>query len=73
MNVKNNNNLYYNNFIYKILKTISFEKKIKVVCHVKLSTSKSKILHHSTKNYNSSFFIHIGTNIQHATAIFSKL
>lgn len=30
MNVKNNNNLYYNNFIYKILKTISFEKKLKL-------------------------------------------
>lgn len=29
MNVKNNNSLYYNNFIYKILKTISFKKKLK--------------------------------------------
>lgn len=74
MNVKNNNSLYYNNFIYKIIKNnFVSKKKIKVVCHVKLSTSKSKILHHSTKNYNSSCFIHIGTNIQHATAKFSKI
>lgn len=50
-------------FIYKIIIKTIF--KIKVVCQ--LSTSKSKILHHSTKNYISSF-IHIGTNIQHATA-----
>lgn len=61
----NHNILYYNIVLFKytIYKNSSAIKKEIPVKH---STSITKVLHHSTNTIR--YFIHIGTNIQHATA-----